>query len=341
MSRSGNYNQALVDDPAAAGTNSRYYVYKKGGPSGGGRPVAADHQRPVRLRRPGGEGPGERALGSPTTTSRRTSRARRRSATPPRRSTRAATTPARWATSSSAACSPAPPTTRSASGPRAPAPKATCPTTSRSRATTASTCASPAGKLPPSATSSPSGQLLLLTATAEWRVSAVGDVLTPASINVSPQSYVGASNVPPVVVNNLVLYAAARGGHLRELSYAWQASSFISGDICLMAPHLFDYLTISDMAYSKGPIPVLWCISSSGNLLGMTYVPEQEVAAWHRHDTRPAASSSRARWSPKAARTCCTWSCAARSTAAPSAMSSGCTRAPSRRWPMRSTSTAA
>jgi hypothetical protein len=129
------------------------------------------------------------------------------------------------------------------------------------------------------------GQLLLLTATAEWRCNAVGDVLTPASINIAPQSYVGASNVQPVVVNNLVLYGAARGGHVRELSYAWQASSFISADISLMAPHLFDYLTLSDMAYSKGPIPALWCISSSGYLLGMTYVPEQEVAAWHWHDT--------------------------------------------------------
>lgn len=129
------------------------------------------------------------------------------------------------------------------------------------------------------------GQLLLLTDTAEWRVSAVGDVLTPAAINIAPQSYVGASNVQPVVINNLVLYAAKRGGHIRELSYAWQASSFVSGDICLMAPHLFDDKTLVDMAYSKGPIPVLWCISSSGYLLGLTYVPEQEVAAWHWHDT--------------------------------------------------------
>jgi hypothetical protein len=129
------------------------------------------------------------------------------------------------------------------------------------------------------------GQLLLLTATAEWRCSAVGDVLTPGTINMSPQSYVGASNVQPVVVNNLVLYPAARGGHLRELSYAWQASSFVSGDISLMAPHLFDYQSVVDMAYSKGPIPVLWVVSTSGKLLGMTYVPEQQVAAWHQHDT--------------------------------------------------------
>lgn len=133
----------------------------------------------------------------------------------------------------------------------------------------------------------PAGQLLLLTATCEWRCTAAanGDVLTPSSINIAPQSYVGASNVAPVVINNLVLYAAARGGHIRELAYSWQAASYVSNDISLMAPHLFDYNTIVDMCYSRGPIPTLWAVSSTGQLLGMTYVPEQQVSAWHRHDT--------------------------------------------------------
>jgi hypothetical protein len=132
----------------------------------------------------------------------------------------------------------------------------------------------------------PAGQLLLLTATCEWKCgSSSGDVLTPTSISITPQSYNGASNVVPVVVNNIVLYAAARGGHIRELSYSWQASSYVSGDISLMAPHLFDYNTIVDMTYSRGPVPVLWAISSNGLLLGLTYVPEQQVSAWHRHDT--------------------------------------------------------
>jgi hypothetical protein len=122
------------------------------------------------------------------------------------------------------------------------------------------------------------GQLLLLTATAEWRCSAVGDVLTPASINMSPQSYVGASNVQPVVVNNLVLYAAARGGHLRELSYAWQASSFVSGDISLMAPHLFDYQTVRTWRTARGRSP---CCGAS---------PRRQAAG---HDLRAGAGGRR------------------------------------------------
>jgi hypothetical protein len=39
------------------------------------------------------------------------------------------------------------------------------------------------------------------------------------------------------------------------------------------------------MCYSKSPQPLLWFVSSSGYLLGLTYVPEQQVAAWHWHDT--------------------------------------------------------
>ncbi|MHB1371979.1 MAG: phage tail protein, partial [Pseudomonadaceae bacterium] len=132
----------------------------------------------------------------------------------------------------------------------------------------------------------PMAGLILLTSGGEWRVTSVNsDAITPSSISVRPQSYVGASNVQPVIVNNTLLYCAARGGHVRELGYQQEAGGFITGDICLRAPHLFDGYTIADMAYSKAPQTIAWFVSSSGLLLGLTYVPEQQVGAWHWHDT--------------------------------------------------------
>lgn len=132
----------------------------------------------------------------------------------------------------------------------------------------------------------PLTQLLLLTADAEWRVSSINsDAITPTTISVRPQSYVGANKVQPCIVNNALIYAASRGGHVRELGYNWQAGGFITGDLSLRAPHLFDTYDISDMAYAKAPNPVVWFVSSSGLLLGMTYVPEQQIGAWHWHDT--------------------------------------------------------
>jgi len=132
----------------------------------------------------------------------------------------------------------------------------------------------------------PLTQLLLLTSGAEWRVSPVNsDVITPTTISVRPQSYIGASNVQPSIVNNTVVYCAARGGHVRELGYSWQASGFVTGDLSLRAAHLFDNYDISDMCYSKSPQPLLWFVSSTGYLLGLTYIPEQQIGAWHWHDT--------------------------------------------------------
>lgn len=138
----------------------------------------------------------------------------------------------------------------------------------------------------------PLTQLLMLTSAAEWRVSPINsDAITPTTVSVRPQSYIGANNVPPSLINNSLVYCAARGGHVRELGYSWQANGFITGDLSLRAAHLFDNLEILDMAYSKAPQPLLWFVSSNGNLLGLTYVPEQQIGAWHWHDTDGAFES--------------------------------------------------
>lgn len=132
----------------------------------------------------------------------------------------------------------------------------------------------------------PLSQLLIMTGAAEWAVETNNtDVLTAASVGVSPHSYIGASNVQPVIVNASLLYCASRGGHVRELAYSRDAGGFISGDLSLRAPHLFDGHEIVDMAYGKAPYPLVWFMSSNGRLLGNTYVPEQEIGAWHWHDT--------------------------------------------------------
>lgn len=132
----------------------------------------------------------------------------------------------------------------------------------------------------------PLTQLLLLTSSAEWRVTSVNsDAITPSTISVRPQSYVGANNVQPVIINNTLVYCAARGGHVRELGYSWQSNGFITGDLSIRSQHLFDTYEITDMAYSKAPQPIIWMVSSSGKLIGLTYIPEQQVGAWHWHDT--------------------------------------------------------
>ena len=132
----------------------------------------------------------------------------------------------------------------------------------------------------------PLTQLLFMTEAAEWRVTSVNsDAITPTSVSVKPQSYIGSNTTQPVIVNNSMVYVAARGGHVRELGYNWQANGFITGDLSIRAAHLFDDNDIVDMALAKSPTPIVWMVNTTGKLLGLTYVPEQAVGAWHQHDT--------------------------------------------------------
>lgn len=132
----------------------------------------------------------------------------------------------------------------------------------------------------------PLSQLLVLSDAIEFRLTPINvDAVTPTSISIRPQSYIGSGSPQPSLVNNIVVFAAARGGHLRELGYNRDSLGYLTGDLSLRAEHLFESQTILDQAYAKAPTPTIWVVSSSGKLLGLTYIPEEQVGAWHQHDT--------------------------------------------------------
>lgn len=133
----------------------------------------------------------------------------------------------------------------------------------------------------------PLGDLILLTDGAEWKVDSGGAVgpITPDTLDYRPQGYIGANNVQPVVTSEALLYAQARGGRIREMLYSWEAQKYKTRDISIMAPHLFKSHTIVSMCYAHAPYQCIFAVREDGILLGLTYVPEHEVAAWHRHDT--------------------------------------------------------
>ncbi len=132
----------------------------------------------------------------------------------------------------------------------------------------------------------PLSDLIAFTAGGFFRIYADNaPAITPSSISIKPQGYVGASRVAPVLTTASVLYAQAQGSHIREVAYDWQSNAYKSTDVSLFAPHLFTSCRITQMAFMQAPDPTLWNVCDDGGLLGMTYVPEQQVYGWHRHDT--------------------------------------------------------
>ncbi|MBL3480163.1 hypothetical protein ELP88_29510, partial [Klebsiella pneumoniae] len=63
--------------------------------------------------------------------------------------------------------------------------------------------------------------------------------------------------------------------------YSFDHDSYQSSDLTLLANHVFNGYSIRDWALSVQPFSVAWCARSDGMLLGLTYLREQQVYAWH------------------------------------------------------------
>jgi hypothetical protein len=128
--------------------------------------------------------------------------------------------------------------------------------------------------------------LIVLTTGGEWRItgSAEGNAITPDSMYISSQGYRGSHPIEPMISGASVLFVQKFGKRVRDLAYSFESDGYDSVDLSIFATHLFDDYTIVDWCYQQEPWSVLWVVRSDGKLLGLTYMKEQEVWAWHMHD---------------------------------------------------------
>lgn len=131
----------------------------------------------------------------------------------------------------------------------------------------------------------PLSDLLLLTTDGDFRIyTQNSDVFSPNTVAARAQSYHGANNVQPITSGESAVYVRNQSSRVHEVAYDNVAYAFKANDISIMAPHLFDEYTITDMALTRSPFPIIWVVRSDGILLGVTYMPSQKVWAWHPHD---------------------------------------------------------
>ncbi len=132
------------------------------------------------------------------------------------------------------------------------------------------------------------GRLVIATEGAATIIDGDGNgVLTPISINPRTISYDGMSVLRPIKAGPRVLFVQAMGSAIRELRSDTQSGSIslVGGDVTLWSSHLVDGFSITDWAWQQEPMHIVWCVRSDGTMLGLTYIPEQDMLAWHRHDT--------------------------------------------------------
>lgn len=137
-------------------------------------------------------------------------------------------------------------------------------------------------------------ELVVLTLATENSIKGDSDgIITPNGSTQRPSGYNGSSNVRPVVIGSTVVFIPREGNQVRSLGFDAVASGYVGGDLTIFASHLIDGQEIVDLAYERVPHSIVRAARRDGVMLGMTYIPEQEVVAWSRWTTRTLADSSR------------------------------------------------
>lgn len=127
--------------------------------------------------------------------------------------------------------------------------------------------------------------MVLFTEAGEYLVDSAGGAgFSLNTITIKKSSGVGAhETIEPVATEDKILFAAADARSVYELRYDLSQDNVIPVDRSILSGHLTEAHKIVKIAYQRFPESVLWCLLDDGQLISMTYLPDQDVFAWSHH----------------------------------------------------------
>lgn len=108
--------------------------------------------------------------------------------------------------------------------------------------------------------------------------------ITATNAVIVPQSYYGAADIQPIVIDYDVLFVQ-KEGIIRDLQYNFFANIYTGADVTALSSHLFDHIKPVEWAYQDVPHKIIWMVMDNGQLYSLTYMKTQEVLGWARHFT--------------------------------------------------------
>lgn len=131
------------------------------------------------------------------------------------------------------------------------------------------------------------GGLVVLTGNGAWQVSGTGGgPLTPADQQAESQAFNGVSpTIPPRRIDFSIVLVQQKAAIVRSMQFDFYVKIYKGADLTILSNHLFQRNQIVAWDWAQEPWRLGWFVRSDGRLLSMTYLPEQEVCGWGRHDT--------------------------------------------------------
>ncbi len=117
------------------------------------------------------------------------------------------------------------------------------------------------------------------------RSSGVNNPITPTNVQIKRQMEEGCCGIPPIMAGLSTLFVHRARRKLMELAYSFEADGYRANDLTILAEHITQG-GIAALTYQAEPDSIVWGIRADGVLIGMTFKPQHNVIAWHKHPTQ-------------------------------------------------------
>jgi len=108
-------------------------------------------------------------------------------------------------------------------------------------------------------------------------------VVTPFRFTINRESSFSATDTPPVVVSNALMYAQIGGKDVQQLLFEGQQGQWFNSKISIKGYDVIKTSTIKKMVWQERPNNVIWLMMNDGRLLSLSYDRQTSFQAWSEH----------------------------------------------------------
>ena len=127
----------------------------------------------------------------------------------------------------------------------------------------------------------PMDDLIIMTQSKIWRV--VGT--SPSSMQAYIESYSGSSGIRPYVYKKSILYVDSSYNTVSNFIYSYELNGYVGQNLDTLCRDLLDGHTIKFVSFRDTPYGIMYVVRNDGVMLGLTYLKEENIYAWHMHTT--------------------------------------------------------
>lgn len=128
----------------------------------------------------------------------------------------------------------------------------------------------------------PMDDMIVFTEGKIWRVTGTKKSDLAAYI----ESYSGSCGLRPFATKKSILYVDSSKNTVSNFVYSYELNGYSGQNLDILARDLLDGYYVKDVSFRDTPYGVMYAVRSDGTLLGLTYLREENVYAWHEHKTQ-------------------------------------------------------